>query len=300
MKKLKWIPLFFLLFSVGVYSQILMVNNTSLLPGECAVAFVYPKPSDNDDFILQKPDGMELNCPGMTFNVPGYGAGWLTLIPIAADCPTGQGSLRWMDQAISLEIKERSFDTMRIPLSEDPQPEGSGENRLYRQLGRFNKDQRYWNGEALPLPLESYILISSPYGQRRTFTRAGRSWNEIHQGIDYAQNKGTPVFAPTRGRVVISEMLDSPGNLVVVEFFPGVYQLYYHLDSRSVARGDMISQGQILGRVGTTGKSTGPHLHFEIRVHNVYVDPQFFLDGHYDLPQILPEMLSAHIMGNIP
>lgn len=288
----------FLLLCSGaaVFSQVLIVNKDSLLPGEVGIALIYPLPKEKAAFELIQSGGEILECPGMEYNVEGYGKGWLGLIPLAPDTPQGVIKLRWRDQTADITVVQRNFGHLRIPLSEAPEPEGAGDNRLYRQLARFNKDQRYWNGEPLQKPVNSYKLLSSPYGEVRTFTRGGRSWQEIHQGIDFADDRGTPCFAANSGRVVISEFLNSPGNLVVIEIFPGVYILYYHLDSRAVSRGEQINRGDLVGRIGTTGKSTGPHLHFEVRVHAVYVDPQMFLDGIYSLPKILPEMISSRLV----
>lgn len=286
-----------LFLQLQLNAQVLMLNKTELLPGEAAIAFIYPLPERSSPVRLLSPSGEELECPGSYYAVENYGRGLLCFVPIAPDSPAEKARISWEDQSIEIEILPREFSYLNIPLSEDPLPMAAGDNLLYRQLGRFNADQLHWQGEPLPLPLKSYKLVSSPYGQRRRFTRSGRSWNEIHQGIDYAQDRGVPCYAPTDGRVVMSDHLSSPGNLVVVEFFPGMYQLYYHLDSRAVNRGDSIQKGEILGRVGSTGKSTGPHLHFEIRIHNIYVDPQFFLDGAYNFKSILPEMIQSRIIG---
>lgn len=288
-----------LLFSSSaglLYSQVLIVNKDSFVPGEMAIALIYPLPETRDSFELLGPGGSLLECPGMEYNVEGYGKGWLGLIPLAPETQAGTVRVRWQNQTADLQVLPRSFGHLRIPLSEAPEPEAAGDQRLYRQLARFNKDQRYWNGEALRRPVNTYKLLTSPYGEIRTFTRGGRSWQEVHQGIDFADDRGTPCFASSSGRVVISEFLASPGNLVVIEIFPGVYILYYHLDSRAVSRGDQINRGDPVGRIGTTGKSTGPHLHFEVRVHAVYVDPQMFLDGMYAFPTILPEMISSRLV----
>lgn len=289
--------LLLLFLQASLNAQVLLPDRQELVPGEALIALVYPQPEANSIITLTLPGGETLECPGSPHPVQGYGKGLLFFVPVAPDSPSGKATLRWEDQSVEVLVKHRSFGHLNIPLSEDPQPQAAGDNLLYRQLGRFNADQKYWNGAAFPLPLSSYKLISSPYGERRTFTRAGRSWNEIHQGIDYAHDRGIPCYAPTAGRVVMSDHLSSPGNLVVLEFFPGMYQLFYHLDSRAVNRGDMVEQGELIGRVGSTGKSTGPHLHFEVRIHNIYVDPQFFLDGLYNLEEILPSMVQTQILG---
>jgi len=289
-----------LLPAIPLYSQVLMLQQDHCRQGDSLIALVYPYSGQQKNLEITYADGSILEIPGIPYPVESLGRGLLAFIPIPPDSIAGTAQLSWQDQSIELQIESRNFPHLRIPLSEAPEPMAAGDNRLYRQLARFNEEQQHWQGEKFRKPLDSFKLISSSYGERRTFTRAGRSWNEIHQGIDFAQNRGTPVYAPTDGRVVISEFLNSPGNLVVVEFFPGMYQLFYHLDSRTVNRGDLIKQGDLVGYVGSTGKSTGPHLHFEIRCHAIYVDPQPYLDGAFPLNRLLPSMVQRKLTGLRP
>ncbi len=119
------------------------------------------------------------------------------------------------------------------------------------------------------------VPLSGVYGSRRTFNGEERSW---HKGLDMAAVKGTPVYAPTAGVVTLA-LADSffNGNIIVLDHGYGLFSIYAHLSSMSVTAGDKIEQGQLLGKVGKTGRATGSHLHWGVYWHNTALDPQLFL-----------------------
>lgn len=117
------------------------------------------------------------------------------------------------------------------------------------------------------------ILISVPFGDRE----AADGFKTHHDGIDFAAPTGTPVLAAAEGTVLEADFNESDGNYVKIEHHSGYVTVYKCLDSYSVVKGDVISQGDVIGIVGSTGKSTGPHLHFELQKDGTPVDPaQFF------------------------
>jgi murein DD-endopeptidase MepM/ murein hydrolase activator NlpD len=129
----------------------------------------------------------------------------------------------------------------------------------------------------LKAPIESERRTSE-FGDRRTFLYTdGNEGGSIHHGIDFGAPTGTPVTAPGAGRVVMAKSRVITGNTVVIEHLPGVFSLYYHLDTIDVTEDAMVRTGTPLGTVGSTGLSTGPHLHWELRISAVPVDPQPFL-----------------------
>lgn len=119
-------------------------------------------------------------------------------------------------------------------------------------------------------PLSGRYTLSSLYGGR-IHPITGRPNN--HGGIDIPAPRGTNILAAKSGIVVTSGYNSSYGNYVVVSHGGGASTLYAHMSSRAVAVGDSVSQGQVVGYVGTTGSSTGNHLHFEIRVNGSRTDP---------------------------
>lgn len=124
-------------------------------------------------------------------------------------------------------------------------------------------------------PVKTYKYISGAYSDARNFMDSeGNMINSsIHGGIDIAAAAGTPVFSAAAGVVVFAEDRVVTGKTVVLSHFPGVYTLFYHLNSIEVEPGAVVAQGTRIGKIGNTGFSTAPHLHWEMRVNNVRVDP---------------------------
>ena len=121
------------------------------------------------------------------------------------------------------------------------------------------------------LPLEDDSPRTSPYGSRRTYGNSPAI--TAHAGEDFSAAPGTPVFAPAAGTVVLAESLFVRGNAVVLDHGGGVYTGYWHLSELNVKAGEQVARGQRLGAVGSTGLSTGAHLHWEMRVGGLPVDP---------------------------
>ena len=100
-----------------------------------------------------------------------------------------------------------------------------------------------------------------------------RSESATHSGADLRAATGTPVHATNRGRVVLSKDLFFTGNTVIVDHGLGIYSLYAHLSRMDVKRGVVVKSNQIVGLAGATGRVTGPHLHWAIRMQGARVDP---------------------------
>ena len=100
-----------------------------------------------------------------------------------------------------------------------------------------------------------------------------------HAAVDWAAEENTPVAASNSGRVVLARNLQLTGNTVIIEHGHGVKTWYFHMNELHVQEGDMVERGQSIGLIGSTGFSTGPHLHFAVTVNNIYVSPWFLLDN---------------------
>lgn len=132
--------------------------------------------------------------------------------------------------------------------------------------------------------LKSFVLpvnsaeLTSEYGDKRIYRYTdGKSSAAFHYGNDYGVQEGTDVYSCSDGKVVMAEFRISTGWSVVIEHLPGLYSLYYHLSSLSVKEGNSVKQGEKIGLSGSTGLSTGPHLHWEVRLNNAPVKPDFFM-----------------------
>ncbi|MDR0377870.1 MAG: peptidoglycan DD-metalloendopeptidase family protein [Spirochaetaceae bacterium] len=133
-------------------------------------------------------------------------------------------------------------------------------------------------GEAFEAPVRS-TRRTSFFGDRRVYRYVnGATDAAIHAGIDYGVPQGTAVHACAPGKVVLARPRVVTGNSVVVEHLPGLYSLYYHLDTIAAAEGELVAKGALLGESGATGLATGPHLHWEIRAAGENADPDTFIE----------------------
>ncbi len=123
------------------------------------------------------------------------------------------------------------------------------------------------------MPVEGYTLTSD-YGMRNHPVLGGR---RNHKGVDLAAPSGTPVYATADGLVSKAERFSSYGNYIQIEHGGELQTRYAHLSGYAVANGDMVRKGQLIGYVGSTGRSTGPHLHYEVRVAGDAVDPRPYM-----------------------
>jgi murein DD-endopeptidase MepM/ murein hydrolase activator NlpD len=141
------------------------------------------------------------------------------------------------------------------------------ETALLDRLFSAQTESRLWEG-YLGLPTTGEI--SSVFGTRRTYNIPNASL--YHTGTDFWNSTGTPVLSPAPGVVVFSEPLVVRGNVIILDHGWGVMTGYWHLSASFVNVGDTVSQGQHIGDIGNTGLSTGPHLHWEMRVGGQPVD----------------------------
>lgn len=139
--------------------------------------------------------------------------------------------------------------------------------RLAQVFSVFGR-QQWWMGPFIA-PVEG--RITSRFGTRRSYN--GGPATSYHEGIDYDAPPGAPVRAANDGQVALAEPLTVRGNAVIIDHGLGVHSGYYHLSEISVREGQQVKKGDVVGKVGDTGLATGPHLHWEIRVSGVNVDP---------------------------
>ena len=125
-------------------------------------------------------------------------------------------------------------------------------------------------------PVASYVYVSSRFGLR-VHPITGKT--KSHTGIDIASNQGTAVYASDGGSVTLAGWNGGYGNCIMIDHGNGYVTLYGHLSSISVSVGQTVSQGTTIGAVGSTGNSTGPHLHFEVLKNGTRIDPEQFFSG---------------------
>ena len=138
--------------------------------------------------------------------------------------------------------------------------------RLHRVFGSVTPQQLWLGLFVWPHQGE----ITSPYGMSRTYNGSRSGY---HLGIDINGDEGAPVVAANSGRVALADALQVHGNSVVLDHGWGLYSLYGHLSEILVQEGQEVTRGDLIGRLGNTGLSTGAHLHWEMRVGDVAVNP---------------------------
>ncbi|WP_128896806.1 murein hydrolase activator EnvC family protein [Longirhabdus pacifica] len=150
-------------------------------------------------------------------------------------------------------------------------------DKLYEEKRKIEaerqKNNEYIAGSGIlgiPLPAGQYV-ITSEFGPRNF------RGSEMHRGLDFGASAGTPIYAADNGTVVVAGWYSSYGNCVIVSHGNGLKTLYAHMSSISVSVGDNVEKGNTLGGVGTTGDSTGNHLHFEVIENNVKVNPRNYI-----------------------
>ena len=184
--------------------------------------------------------------------------------------------------AFKVFIEERIFEGRALPrakvlyVSYDGKRTGAHELFRYEQddeksvlNGLYNKDGKSNNTSGVGFPLAS-IHVSSSFG-RRLHPLSGR-WAH-HDGVDYRGRHGTPVYAVANGTVVSARWNGGYGKEIRIKHPSGYTTLYAHLSSIGVSNGQSVKRGQVIGRVGSTGVSTGAHLHFGLISNNKYINP---------------------------
>ncbi|MCL2702220.1 MAG: peptidoglycan DD-metalloendopeptidase family protein [Defluviitaleaceae bacterium] len=181
-------------------------------------------------------------------------------------------------KAMLENLEEREAELNQLIASEER--ESAAIEAIIRQAeaeerARQAANNPYVGGEMLwPLPGISHTNISSRFGPRRhPITRR----NHNHSGLDIWAARGTNIVAANDGKVIFAGWQGSYGNLVIIDHGGGMATAYAHCSSISAKVGDSVTRGQVIAKVGSTGSSTGNHLHFEVRVNGTAKDPEDYL-----------------------
>ncbi|HEX6268942.1 MAG TPA: LysM peptidoglycan-binding domain-containing protein [Anaerolineales bacterium] len=154
------------------------------------------------------------------------------------------------------------------------------EQELWESLGVAVTPEKMWDGLfASPVPPDFRQCWTSLFGNRRSYN--GGPYDSFHSGLDFCGRVGTELYAAAPGRVVYTDSLIVRGGVVIIDHGWGVYTAYDHLSEIIVQPGNMVQPGQLIGLGGATGRTTGPHLHWEVWVGGVQVNPVDWLTRAY-------------------
>lgn len=192
----------------------------------------------------------------------------------------GAGRSNW---EIPLRVTDGSFESEAVelepgqayPLNASDAPEGYADYQEHMMPLFSQRDAtRYWEGVFIEPVLGK---ITAEYGLLRYVNESDEAMQ--HAGVDITAEKGAAVMAANNGRVVFAGALESTGNTVVIEHGGGLKSFYYHLDTMAVALDDMVAQGDTIGTLGGTGVCQSPHLHYEVRLGPVSLNPTLLFNG---------------------
>ncbi|HEY9851273.1 MAG TPA: M23 family metallopeptidase [Leptolyngbyaceae cyanobacterium] len=247
---------------------------------EARVTPANPKLGDTLSVIIQ-PNSLNatptVTMGGKTYSAFLVGSDYRALLPTT---PLESPGIRQIQvesegeqQTLTVQLANRSFPVQRIRLS------GGGIEPTQQELNRVDAfkqlvtPEKYWNG---PFIAPNRGRISSIYGVRRYYNGVFAK-DYYHRGVDYAGGHGSPVIAPAAGRVAlvgrVSEGFRLHGNTIGIDHGQGVTSIFLHLSRIDVREGDFVRAGQAIGAIGSTGASTGPHLHWGLYVNGQSVDP---------------------------
>jgi murein DD-endopeptidase MepM/ murein hydrolase activator NlpD len=180
-----------------------------------------------------------------------------------------------MSCSVTVRVRKGQFATEKLQVGKqfvEPSPEqikrADEERQKLRDIFDHVTPERLWSGK-FRIPLDG-VTTGSNFGRRRILNGNPGS---PHSGADLPGATGTPVHAAQRGRVVLAEELFFAGNAVVLDHGLGIYTFYGHLSEIDVKVGDELEAGDVLGKVGATGRVTGPHLHWGLTVERARVNP---------------------------
>ena len=246
------------------------VHARSIRPGELAVLTVVP-PVGSDSVQIRAFDR----------DVPAFRTGdrtWEALVGIDLDVRPGRyavtvtaGAARGVHELV---VETRTFPTRRLKVDEAfVTPPPSEQARIEREAAllaatwKAVSPERLWNGPFVRPVAEP---ANSAFGTRSIFNGKPRN---AHGGADFLSPAGTPVHSPNAGRVVIARSLYFSGNTIIVDHGLGLFSMFAHLSAIDVREGERVDAGHVVGKVGATGRVTGPHLHWTVRAANARIDP---------------------------
>lgn len=210
--------------------------------------------------------------------------GWVAVVGIPLATQVGRHTLQvysgYGKTEVPFDVADKAYRTQKLTIKDprqvDPAPDDL--KRIAQEQERSNAALSKFTIAGTPqLTLSSPVtgVRSDSYGSRRIFNGQPRN---PHSGMDIAARTGTPIRSPAAGKVVEAGNFFFNGNTLYIDHGYGLVTLYCHLDNIAVKIGDELKEGDLLGKVGATGRVTGPHLHWGVALNRAMVDPGLFLE----------------------
>lgn len=202
--------------------------------------------------------------------------------PLRLQTTLADGSIQSFEQMVLVKSGDYPREELYVPPDTiDPAVTGPEDKNIFAITSPFTPMQ-YWSG-VFAAPSVYPDQYTSRFGTRRIYHGIGTDLTiqGFHTGLDFAGGAGLQIFAPAAGKVVFSAPLTVRGNATIIDHGLGVYSGIWHQSQTFVQVGDMVEQGQVIGLVGGTGRVTGAHLHWEVWVNGVQVNPLDWLNQVY-------------------
>ncbi len=268
----------FMLLTFGLLSMhnVLAVEVTALpeeltVPGGIALVPTNTMASrayyDNDAVLLAEFEGQQYAVVGIPLSAA-LGQHTITL-----QTPNGQEIVK------HFQVSDKEYVEQRLTITNTRQvnPNNDDMVRINRESAEMREAFSSWDDSLQPVfqmrpPVDG--IRSSSFGLRRFFNDQPRA---PHSGMDIAADEGTPIFAPAPGVIRATGNYFFNGNTIILDHGHGLITLYCHMNTIDVEPGMRVETGEQIGKVGQTGRVTGPHLHWSVNLNNVRVDPALFL-----------------------
>ena len=291
MKLLYIIIITFLLSASGLYAETNIYHRTDFDRGEVVTVLITETEKSYSLELFNSSNQYITQNIFFPVNIDNF-QGQAALIGLDSTLSSGEYTLRVKNQdGVTVEegaifIHQNLFKKENISLNydntslrTDTDPEISRQAAAIHEIYETSDNKSVFSSNSFVSPLQDGI-ITSWYGDRRNFIYSdGKNSKSIHSGIDIAAPVGTEICAGSEGRIVLSSSRIITGNSIVIEYLPGVYGVFFHMDKIYVLPGDKVSKDTVIGTLGATGLATGPHLHWEFRVGGVPVNPEACLEN---------------------
>lgn len=205
------------------------------------------------------------------------------VVGIPLDTPAGELSVDLISgnhsEAVSFSVSAHDFPEQRITLKDNNMvsPDAASQARIANDLAQIITAYQQHSTPRQPLHLFQWPasgIISSNFGLKRFFNGEPR---QPHSGIDVAANEGQRLYSPGYGKVIKTANFFFNGNTVMIDHGEGLISLLCHLSAISVQEGDSVAAGDLIGKVGHTGRATGSHMHWSLSLNDARIDPRLLV-----------------------